>query len=46
MVAPPRKRGDVSDAAAIMGESVAAGEGRIDSDVVRYTVVTTRRSTN
>ena len=39
------KRG-LSEAAVIMRESVPAGEGRIDLDVVRYTVVTTLRSMN
>jgi hypothetical protein len=44
MGTPHRQFGAVSGVGAIIGESVPAGEGRIVLDVVRYTVVTTRRS--
>jgi len=44
MVTPLGPWRDVSDVALIIGESVPAGEGRIVLDVVRYIVVTTRRS--
>lgn len=45
MLTSPRRRG-LSERVEIMSESVVAGEGRIDFDILRYTVMTTSRSMN
>lgn len=44
MGTPHRQSGAVSEVGAIIGESILAGERRIVLDVLRYIVVTTRRS--